>query len=110
MITGTAICLPKLLSRPGSDKQGYRTAAAWLRENTDREDLIASPDSRITFYAERKGLIYDAEPTTQAEYVVIIVKNENEKPDFAGAAKEEYSVWVDKHKKNKKLVIYKKTI
>ena len=107
LITGTAICLPKLLKHPGADKQGYITAAAWLRENTTQEDLIASPDSRITFYAERKGLIYDAEPTTQAEYVVIIVKNENEKPDFAGAAKEDYSVWVDKHKKNMKLVIYK---
>ncbi len=109
LITGTAICMPKLLSRPGSDKQGYRTAAAWLKENTDQEDLIASPDSRITFYAERKGLIYDAEPITQTEYVVIIVKNENEKPDFAKAAQEQYSVWVDKHKKKKKLIIYKMT-
>ncbi len=107
LITGTAICMPKLLRFSGSDKQGYRTAAAWLRENTAQEDLIASPDSRITFYAERKGLIYDAEPTTQAEYVVIIVKNDNEKPDFVGNAKEEYSVWVDEHKKSRKLVIYK---
>ena len=107
LITGTAICMPKLLRFSGSDKQGYRTAAAWLRENTAQEDLIAVPDSRISFYAERKGLIYDAEPPTQAEYVVIIVKNENEKPDFANAAKEEYSVWVDKHEKSRKLVIYK---
>jgi len=107
LITGTVICMPKLLKHPGEDKQGYRTAAVWLRENTARDDLIAVPDSRISFYAERKGLIYDAEPPTKAEYVVIIVRNENEKPDFTGVAKEEYSVWVDKHKKNKKLVIYK---
>ena len=110
LITGTAICLPKLLRFSGSDKQGYRTAAAWLRENTAREDLTAVPDSRISFYAERKGFIYDAKPPTQAEYVVIIVRNEDEKPDFAGAAKEEYSVWVDKHKKNNKLIIYKMPI
>jgi hypothetical protein len=103
------ICMPKLLMPPGSDKAGYRAAAAWLKENTAAEDLIAVPDSRITFYAERTGLIYDTKPPTRAKYVVIVVKNENEKPDFAGAAKEEYSVWVDKHKKNKKLVIYKKT-
>ena len=109
LITGTAICMPKLLMPPGSDKAGYRVAAAWLKENTAQEDLIAVPDSRITFYAERKGLIYNAAPPTQAEYVVIIVRNENEKPDFANAAKEEYSVWVDKRKKNKKIVIYKKT-
>ena len=107
LITGTAICMPKLLRLSSSDKQGYRTAATWLKENTAQEDLIAVPDSRISFYAERKGLIYDASPAAGAEYVVIIVKNENEKPDFAGVAKEEYSVWVDKHKKNKKLIIYK---
>jgi len=107
LITGTAICMPKLLRHSGQDKQGYRAAATWLRENTDQEDLIAVPDSRITFYAERKGLIYDAKPPTRAKYVVVIVKKENEKPDFAGAAKEEYSVWVDEHKKNKKLIIYK---
>ena len=107
LITGMVICTPKLLRLSGSDKRGYRTAAAWLRENTAREDLIASPDSRITFYAERKGLIYDAEPTTQAKYVVIIAKNENEKPDFTGVAEEEYSVWVDEYKKSRKLVIYK---
>lgn len=71
----------------GSDKRGYRTAAAWLRENTAREDLIAVPDSRISFHAERKGLIYDAEPTTPAEYVVIIVKNENEKPGIKAEIK-----------------------
>jgi hypothetical protein len=31
-------------------------------------------------------------PPTQAEYVVIIARNENEKPDFAEAANQEYSV------------------
>jgi len=107
LITGTAICLPKLLSRPGSDKPGYRTAAAWLKENTTRDDLIAVPDSRISFYAERKTLIYETAPPRQAGYVVSILKNEDQKPDFAGAAQEQYSVWVDKRKKNKKLIIYK---
>jgi len=110
LITGTAICLPKLFKHPGADKQGYRTAAAWLKKNTAPEDLIAIPDRRITFYAERKGLLYDTKPSSRAEYVVIIVRDENEKPDFAQAAKEEYSVWVDERKKNRKLVIYKKTI
>ena len=107
LITGTVICLPKLLGRPGSDKPGYRTAAAWLKENTTPDDLIAVPDRRITFYAERKAFIYETAPPSQAEYVVSILKKEDKKPDFAGAAKEEYSVWVDKHKKNKKLIIYK---
>ena len=109
LITGTAICLPKLLNRPGSDKPGYRAAAAWLKENTTRDDLIAVPDRRITFYAERKGHIYETRPSKQTAYLVSILKNEDQKPDFAGAAQEQYSVWVDKHKKKKKLVIYKMT-
>ena len=113
LITGTAICMPKLFKHPGQDKQGYRTAAAWLSKYTAPQDLIAVPDSRITFYAERKGLIYDtATPATptKAKYVVIIVRDESEKPDFAKDAKEEYSAWVDEHKKNKKLIIYKMPI
>jgi hypothetical protein len=109
LITGTAICLPKLMSRPGSDKPGYRTAAAWLKENTAPDDLIAVPDRRITFYAERKELIYETALPGKADYVVAIVKDENEVPDFAGAAQEQYAVWVDNHKKRKKLVIYKMT-
>jgi len=107
LITGTAICMPKLLRFSGADKQGYRAAAAWLKENTAAKDLIAVPDSRITFYAERKGLIYDTKPSARAKYTVAIVKNENEVPDFAGTANQEYSVWVDEHEKNKKIVIYK---
>ena len=99
--------MPKLFKHPGADKQGYRAAAAWLKENAAQEDLIVVPDSRITFYAERKGLIYGAKPSTRAKYVVIIARDENEKPDFTKTAKEEYSVWVDKHKKKKKLIIYK---
>ena len=107
LITGTAICMPKLLRHSGADKQGYRAAATWLKENTAAEDLIAVPDSRITFYAERTGLIYDTKPSARAKYTVAIVKNKNEKPDFAGTANQEYSVWVDEHEKNKKIVIYK---
>ena len=107
LIIGTAICLPKLLRPTGSDKSGYRTAAAWLRENTAQDDLIASPDRRIPFYAERKTLIYETSPIRKTEYVVTIVKNENEVSDFAGNATKQYSVWVDEHKKNRKIVIYK---
>lgn len=107
LIIGTIICLPKLLSRPGSDRSVYRDAAAWLKENTARDDLIAAPDSRITFYAERKGHIYETRPYKQTAYLVSILKNEDQKPDFAGAAKEQYSVWVNKNKKKNKLIIYK---
>lgn len=107
LIIGTAICLVELFRPIRADKRAYRTAAKWLRDNTAQEDLIAVPDKRISFYAERKGRIYNTKPPRQATYVVSIVKNKNEEPNFAGAAQEEFSVWVDKHKKTRKIVIYR---
>lgn len=107
LITGMIICLPKLLSRTGSDKPGFRVAAAWLKENTAPDDLIAVPDRRITFYAERKELIYETTFSSKADYVVTIVKDENEVPDFVGNAQKQYSAWENERKKNKKIVIYK---
>jgi hypothetical protein len=107
LIIGMIICLPKLLSRSGSDKPGFRAAAAWLKQNTAPDDLIASPDSRITFYAERKALIYAPPLSRKADYVVSIVKDENEVPDFVGNAQKQYSVWENESRKNKKIMIYK---
>ncbi len=119
LITGTAICLPKLLTRPGSDKPGIRAAAAWLSENTAQEDLIAVTDRRISFYARRRGTIYDANPRREgmarqtkphnkAKYIVTIENDKDEVPDFVRNAQKQYSVWENERKKNKKIVIYKK--
>jgi len=99
--------MPKLFKHPGADKQGYRAAAAWLKENAAQEDLIVVPDSRITFYADREALIYKTAPRGKVEYVVTIVKDENEVPDFVRNAQKQYSVWENERKKNKKIVIYK---
>ncbi len=108
LLIGISICIPKLLRPVRIEKQGYREAAKWLRENIAPADVIAVPDRRISFYAERKGLIYDKKVPKRAKYVVKIVKNENEELKFGGAVEEEYSVWVDKRKKSgKKLVIYR---
>jgi hypothetical protein len=107
LIIGTAICLTKLLGLHSEDKTGYRAAAAWLRENTAPDALIASPDSRITFYAERKASIYETAPARKTAYIVTIVKDENKVPDFVKNAQKEYSVWENEHRKNKKIVIYK---
>jgi hypothetical protein len=109
LIIGTAICLPKLLTRPGSDKPGIRTAAAWLSENTAQEDYIAVTDRRISVYARRKGIVYETKPHRKAKYIVTIVKDENKVPDFVGNAQKQYSVWENERRKNKKIVIYKKT-
>ncbi|MBN1361923.1 MAG: glycosyltransferase family 39 protein [Sedimentisphaerales bacterium] len=65
--------LPKLLMPPGADKASYRRVAQWLRENTGTEEVIAVPDRRISFYAERQGLTYDQSPDPRrADYIVTI--------------------------------------
>jgi hypothetical protein len=104
---GAGICMPKLLRPLGADKRGFRAAAEWLKENTSREDVIAVPDPRISFYAERKGLNYETEVPEGAGYVVKIV-NQAEEANLDGIGPVQYSVWVDKRKKSKKkLLIYR---
>ncbi len=107
LIIGMIICLPKLLMPIRAEKQGYRDTAKWLKENTKPEDIIAVPDKRISFYAERKCLEYSEQVPKQANYVIGIVKSEGEKLGFGKDSKEEYSTWVDKRKKSKKLLVYK---
>ena len=107
LIIGVVICLPKLLRPMRIDKQGYKDTAEWLSENTAREDIIAVPDNRIAFYAERKWVEYwNDDVPAHAKYVVRIVKNEDEKPEFGRSVQEKYSVWVDRQEKKRKIVTY----
>ena len=108
LVTGVVICMPKLLRPMGADKPGYRTASTWLMENTDPEDIIAVPDRRISFYAERKGLNYEIEVPKGAEYLVRIVNEGDEEMVSNGIGQKEYSVNINNQKQNKKkLVIFK---
>jgi len=107
LLIGIGICMPKLFRPIRIEKQGYREAAKWLRKNTAPEDVIAVPDRRISFYAERKGLIYDKKVSKRAKYVVKIVKDEDKKPEFGRTVQERYSVWMNKREKKKRIVIYK---
>ena len=52
---GIVICLPKLLRPIRIEKQAFRTAAQWIKENTSPEEVIGVSNStkRIGFYAER---------------------------------------------------------
>jgi hypothetical protein len=105
---GITICLPKLVRPTRIEKQGYREAAKWLRENTTAADIIAVPDARISFYAERETLDYESGNVAEgADYVVSFMENESEEPEYDKAARKEYSVWVDERKKRKKIVIYR---
>lgn len=106
VIIGLAICTPKLLRPIHSDKKAYKAAAQWLKENTQKHDLIAVFDKRISFYAERKGLVFDKNIPVGARYAVTVVKNEDDNPDADTSVKKELSFSIDQ-KKTKKIVIYK---
>jgi hypothetical protein len=109
MVVGFCICAAKFsVTIPLRwEKQGYRDAAGWLSKNTVATAVIAVPDKRIAFYAERKGLVYGEQSTEQADYIVRIVKSEGKKPGLDKDTKEEYSAWVNKNKKSGKVVICK---
>lgn len=106
-LIGIGICMPKLLRPVRIEKQGYKDAANWLKENTASADIIAVPDRRIAFYAQRKGLVYGEKIPEQADYIIRIVNSEDEKLWLGTETKEEYSTLLDKRKKNKKIVIDK---
>ena len=106
---GVGICMPKLLRPMAIDKWGFRAAAKWLKENTGQDDVIAVPDKRISFYAERKRIEYTSEVPEGAGYVVRIVGSEGGEAPSAKTGREEFSVEVDKRKKDKKrLLIHKR--
>ncbi|MHC4617535.1 MAG: ArnT family glycosyltransferase [Planctomycetota bacterium] len=108
IVIGVGICLPKLFRPIGIDKGGYKDAAKWLRENAAADAIVAVPDRRILFYAQRKGPVYGVKLPGRADYIMTITDKEKEEPDFGGAVQKEYSVWVNKRKlRGRKLVIYR---
>lgn len=79
LATGICICVPKLLGPTREKKQYYLEAAKWLRENTDKNTIVAAPDPRIYFYSERRGLEYFEDLTPdEARYAVRIIKNQED--------------------------------
>ncbi len=71
LVIGLCICMPKLFGPSHYDKKNYRMAAEWLKMHTNKEDVVAVPDLRISFYAERSGLIYSADDSVSgAKYMV----------------------------------------
>ena len=105
-LIGIGICLPKLLRPIGREKHGYREVAKWLKQNTGLEDVIAVPDKRIIFYAERKGSVYSTALPEQVNYAVSIMKDGDEKPEFGIEVQEKKSVLINRRDKNKRIIIY----
>lgn len=104
VMVGILVCLPKLLMASPGNKTGYRAVAEWLRQNTQAEDVLAVPDIRISFYAQRQGLPYLQYPNVRrVDYVVTMDdKGEGQIPE---GWRREYSVAVDR-RSGKILVIY----
>ena len=74
-ITGSCICISKLIKPLHYDKTSYIMASEWLVKNTHEQDVIIVPDSRISFYAERKGVTNKEEcPIDNVKYVVQMTK------------------------------------
>jgi len=107
-LVGISICIPKLFSLIRINKQGYNAAAKWLKANTDSADIVAVPDIRISFYAEREGFVYkNGNIPANAVYVVSISENqEDEKALIKPLGKVEYK-YVSKRKKGVNVVIQK---
>ncbi|MBP7053374.1 MAG: glycosyltransferase family 39 protein [Phycisphaerae bacterium] len=79
LIAGSVLlCMPKLLLTPlRSEKVGLRTAGEWLRQNTPSDSVVAEPDHRVSFYAQRCGLLYKRHPDSRkADYVVEIARGD----------------------------------
>jgi hypothetical protein len=105
-VIGIGVCLPKLLAPLYADKDSYVKAIEWLHDNTRADDVTAVPDSRLTFYAERPGLVYRNEvDPRRADYIVrILEKGAN--TSVPGGWSQEYSVPThDRH--GRTLTIYK---
>jgi len=105
---GVTICFVKLIKHTSSQKSGYRDAAMWLNKNTTPEDIIAVPDKRITYYAERNGMEYSDERqiSKRVNYIIRVVKENDVTPSFGRNIEEKYLTWIDKEN-SRKLVIYK---
>ena len=107
LVIGICICTPKLLRPIRIEKQGYRTAARWLKGNTDDEDSIAVSDKRISYYAERKEVIYDNKNIpTNSKYVVVISKRINDGSSSTKSSGKQVYEYVSKSKRGASVTIY----
>ena len=107
LAVGVGICLPKLIRPIRIEKQGYRDAVKWLKENTTQEDLIAVPDSRIGFYAERDISVSKSKNAFEGvDYIVSLGKDESEQLKVGRVLQEKLSLWLDKRRKKYRLIIY----
>ena len=107
-LIGSSICTPKLFRPIRVEKQGYRAAAEWLKANTDSAAIVIVPNVRISFYAERRELVYENGNTpANIVYTVKIMKNQKDETSLMETpGKVEYK-YVNKKKKGVGVIIYR---
>jgi len=87
LVVGICICIPKLVKPIRSDKKNYLQMSRWLAENTAEDAVVAVFDKRISFYAGRKGVKYEAENVPkEADYLVKIISRQSEPGGQQGPA------------------------
>jgi hypothetical protein len=106
LVIGISICVPKLLTPTRTTKQSFRDAAQWLATHTGTKDIVAVPDIRISFYAQRKGLrCRTGQIPKEAQYIVREFKAGE--AIFLGQLEKVEHEYVDQANKNR-VIIYRK--
>jgi len=110
IIVGIMICMPKLLRPLHYDKVTIPEAAQWLKENTDKHDIISTSDPRIAFYADRRGMGYGNVTTLEeAKFMAIFPKQSEEfKTSDRAGHYEEIISFCHNDKKSRTIIIYEK--
>jgi hypothetical protein len=108
LAAGIVLCLPALLAAKRNDRAGFLDAANWLNNNAPKESLIAVPDLRINFYAQRRGFYgWEKKDFGNADFAVVEVKSDANAPDW-GEKMAEFRV--NPQKKKSRLIIYKLSV
>ena len=109
LLIGVSVCTPKLFRPIRAEKQGYRAAAKWLKANTDSTAIVAVPDKRISFYAERGELVYENENIHgKTEYIVRISKKQKDEPSLGNPSDKLEYEYVDKKEKSVNVTIHRR--
>ncbi len=108
IICGMIICLPKLLTPMYADKHRYKAANEWLKQNTERDVIIKTPDVRLGFYAERDARkLRHNRVGRRAKYVLEIVDEPSGDTFSHESFREVHRMNLDEPDVKKELIIYK---
>jgi 4-amino-4-deoxy-L-arabinose transferase-like glycosyltransferase len=103
---GIGTCVFRLGMAPKVDKGSYLAMARWLHENTASDAVVAVPDIRIGFYAERPALFYKRQfDPRRADYAVQV--EEQDPPAVPPDWRREYAVPFNRGKGGKVVVAYR---